>query len=124
MIEILWLNCVKKLNLIIKISGWFLEGPVILLSNTDTPDVNNTPSSRKMSLEKISDWNWFWINPNYSETLPEPFSEPIRIISNESESIRSPLIFNANFYFKSTRQWGKNAIESKACISWIQINML
>ena len=79
------------------ISGWFLEGPVIWLSNPDSPGVDNTPSSRRMSLEKISDWNWFWINPHYSETLPESVSEPIKIISNKSESIRDPLIFNANF---------------------------
>ena len=123
MIEILWLNCVKKLNLIIKVSGRFLEGPVIQLSNPDSPGVNNTPSSRKISLEKISDWNWFWINPNYSETLPESLSEPIRIISNESESIGGPLIFNANFYFESTLQWGKNAFESKAFLCKIMYIM-
>ena len=79
MIEILWLNCLKKLNLIIKISGCFFD-------------------------------------PNYSWALPESLSEPIRIISNESESIRGPLIFNTYFSFESTLQWGKDAIESKACI--------
>ena len=55
MIEILRLYCVKKLNLIIKKSGWFLKGAVIRLSNPDSRGVNNTPSSRKMSLENISD---------------------------------------------------------------------
>ena len=53
MIEILWLNFVKKLNLFIKISGWLLEDPVIRLSNPDSPGVNNTPSSRKMSRENF-----------------------------------------------------------------------
>ena len=48
MIEKLWLNGVKKLNLIIKISGWFLKGLVVLINKPDSSGVKNTSLSEKL----------------------------------------------------------------------------
>ena len=54
----------------------FARSSLSIKYNPDSPGVNKDVLM-KMSLEKISDWNWFWINPNYSETLPESVSEPM-----------------------------------------------